>query len=95
MVNAEYYKTARGEKRENPDKNMECNGCVLKRISTISMDYMDLYALDLFRYQELDFHRATLVLRYKGLSCFSGISVILPPFRLFFRLHAFYDFDGF
>ena len=36
------------------------------------MDYMDLYALDLFLYQELDFHRATLVLRYKGLSCFSG-----------------------
>ena len=52
-------------------------------ISTISMDYMDLYALDLFLYQELDFDRATLVLRYKGLSCFSGFSAIFPAFRLF------------
>ena len=67
-------------------------------ISTIYMDYMDYYALDLFLYQELDFHRATLVLRYKGLCCFSGFSAIFPAFRLFFRLRAFYDFnvaDGF
>ena len=39
--------------------------------------YRSLYALDLFLYQELDFHRATLVLRYKGLSCFSGYMVLM------------------
>ena len=49
---------------------------------------MDLYGLygflrTGFLYQELDFHRATLVLRYKGLSCFSGFSAIFPAFRLF------------
>ena len=54
---------------------------------------MDLYGLygflrTGFLYQELDFHRATLVLRYKGLRFFS------PDFRLFFRLYAFYDFSG-
>ena len=42
------------------------------------MDYMEFYALDLFHYQGLDFHRATLVLRYKGLSYFSGFSAIFP-----------------
>ena len=91
----DHYKTARGEKWENPDKNMEWNGCVVIWISTIYMDYMDLYALDLFLYQELDFHRATLVLRYKGLSCFSGFSAISGYILyMLYRLHTFYDFDG-
>ena len=73
---------------------MECNGCVVIWISTIYMHYMDPYALDLFLYQELDLRGATLVLRYKGLSCFSGFSAIFPAFRLFPATSAFYGFDG-
>ena len=44
------------------------------------MDFYDLYGslrTGFIFYQDLDFHQATLVLRYKGLSCFSGYMVLM------------------